>query len=154
MPSLETSTKMLSMVGAVVVFGWGVFQFNATQHQQNESRRIEATKPFLERQLALYTEVTQVASTIATTTDANKKNQALDRFWSLYWGELALVEDAFVEGAMVKLGEALRKNVDNDDIKQQALGLAHACRNSLARSWGVAAWQSPHWWTSETTPSR
>ncbi len=149
MPSLEASIKILSILGAVATFAWGVFQFTATQKQQSETRRIEATKPFLERQLALYTEATQLASTIATTTDAKKKEQSLDRFWSLYWGELALVEDAFVEGAMVNLGDSLRKKASDDEIKQRALALAHACRNSLARSWGVEAWQSPHWWKNE-----
>lgn len=154
MPSIETSVKVLSILGAVATFGWGVFQFTATQQQQSETRRIEATKPFLERQLALYTEVTQLASTIATTSDTKKKDKALDRFWSLYWGELALVEDAFVEGAMVKLGDALRNKASDDELKQLALDLAHACRNSLARSWGVEAWQSPHWWKPEPAASR
>jgi len=146
MPALETAIRILSLMGAVVAFGWGVYQFSVTQRQQVESRRIEATKPFLERQLALYTEATQVASTIATTTDSTKKRQALERFWSLYWGELALVEDAFVEGEMVKFGAALERSAGEDEIRQQALNLAHASRNSLARSWGVAAWESPHWW--------
>ena len=149
MPSLEASVKILSILGAVIAFAWGVVQFTVTQKQQAETRRIEATKPFLERQLALYTEATQVSSTIATTSDSKKKEQALDRFWSLYWGQLALVEDAFVEGAMVKLGEALQKKSSDEEVKQLALNLAHACRNSLARSWGVEAWQSPHWWKKE-----
>lgn len=149
MPSLESGVKILSLLGAVITFAWGVFQYIQTQNQQSQTRRIEATKPFLERQLALYTEATQLASTIATTADTKKKEQSLDRFWSIYWGELALVEDAFVEGAMVKFGEALRSKASDDEVKQLALGLAHACRNSLARSWGVDAWQSPHWWKNE-----
>jgi len=149
MPSLETSIKILSILGAVIVFCWGVFQFTVTQRQQSETRRIEATKPFLERQLALYTEATQLASAIATTTNAAMREQAVARFWSLYWGELALVEDAFVEGAMVKFGDALRRQASDEEVKQGALNLAHACRNSLARSWGVEAWQSPHWWKKD-----
>jgi hypothetical protein len=107
MPSFESAIKVLSILGAVATFAWGVFQYDQTQKQQAETRRIEATKPFLERQLALYTEATQIASTIATTNDKSKRESALERFWALYWGELALVEDAFVEGAMVKLGEAI-----------------------------------------------
>ena len=144
MPTLEITAKLLTMLIVVATFAWGVYQFNATQKQQSETRRIEATKPFLERQLTLYTEATKTASTIATTTDAKVKAEAVSKFWAMYWGELALVEDAFVEGAMVKFGQALRSNASDDEIKQKALDLAHVCRNSLARSWGVAAWQSPN----------
>ena len=144
MPSFESSLKILTLIGAVVTFAWGVFQYIETQRQQSETRRIEATKPFLERQLKLYTEATQIASTIATTGNAKTKAEAQDRFWSLYWGELALVEDAAVETAMVRFGEALRSGSPEGATRQRALELAHACRGSLARSWGVAAWQSPH----------
>ena len=144
MPSFEASVKVLSILGAVATFSWGVFQYTHNQKQQSETRRIEATRPFLERQLALYTEATQLASTIATTSNATKKERLLERFWSLYWGELALVEDAPVEGAMVRLGDALRAKASEQEVRRLALKLAHACRNSLAKSWGVEAWQSPH----------
>lgn len=149
MPTFENTVKILSILGAVVTFAWGVIQFTTNQRQQSETRRIEATKPFLERQLILYTKATQLASTISATSDPKKKDQSVEEFWSIYWGELALVEDAFVEGAIVNFGDALRKKSNDEEIKQLALKLAHACRNSLARSWGVEAWQSPHWWKKE-----
>lgn len=133
------------MLGAVVTFGWGVLQYTANEKAQAESRRVEATKPFLERQLRLYTEATQAAATIATSEDAAELAAARKRFWSLYWGELALVEDATVEAAMVRLGRALQeKEQDPANIRQLSLTLAHACRDSLARSWGVKEWQNPH----------
>ena len=142
--SFETVIKLLSILGAVVTFAWGVVQYDAGQKQQSETRRVEAVKPFLEQQLKLYTEATKVASAIATTTDDATRAKSLERFWSLYWGELALVEDASVEKAMVNLGEALRAKGNDGEVRQLALKLAHACRNSLAKSWGVDAWQSPH----------
>ena len=145
MPNIETTVKIVSTLVAVATFAWGVIQFTASQAQQAETRRIEATKPFLERQLAMYTEATRLASTIATTSDEKKKAEALDRYWSLYWGELALVEDARVEGAMVKFGEALNAKADPEKIRNLALALAHTCRDSLAASWGVPAWQSTRW---------
>ncbi len=143
MPTFENVVKALSILGAAATFAWGVFQFTISQKQQVETRRIEATKPFLERQLTLYTEATQLASTIATTSDAEKREKSVERFWSLYWGELALVEDELVEGAMIRFGEVLRMKDSGEEVRRRSLALAHACRNSLARSWGVEAWQRP-----------
>jgi len=72
--NIDQWVKALSLLGAVVAFAWGVIQFVASQQAQEETRRIEATKPFLERQLRLYTEATQAAATLAT----SKNRQELD----------------------------------------------------------------------------
>ena len=65
------------------------------------------------------------------------------RFWELYWGELALVEDRRVEGAMKAFGDALIAGASADALQRLSLSLAHACRESLAESWGVEQWQRP-----------
>ena len=140
----ESWIKALSVLGAVIVFAWGVFQFIVNQNSQTETRRIEATKPFLERQLKLYTEATQAAATLATSKKADELDAASKKFWSLYWGELALVEDKKVEAAMVQLGRALEAGSVGNQLQQYSLELAHACRDSLAESWGVKQWRNPH----------
>jgi hypothetical protein len=143
--NLEQWVKALSMLGAVVAFAWGVVQFVAGQQAQMETRRIEATKPFLERQLKLYTEATQAAATLATSKSPQDLDAALKKFWSLYWGELALVEDKRVEAAMVQFGRALGSGgTGTQQLQQASLALAHACRDSLAESWGVRQWRNPH----------
>lgn len=142
--NLEAWIRVLSMLGGVVAFGWGVFQFIAAQNAQAETRRIEATKPFLERQLKLYTEATQAVATLATSKDADELDAASRKFWSLYWGELALVEDQKVEAAMVQLGRTLEAGSVGQQLQQHSLALAHACRESLAESWGVKQWRNPH----------
>ncbi len=142
--NLETWIKVLSLLGAVIAFGWGIFQFIATQNAQADTRRIEASKPFLERQLKLYTEATQAAAALATSNKADEVAAASKKFWSLYWGELALVEDKRVEAAMVQLGSALEAGGAGQQLQQHSLALAHACRDSLADSWGVKQWQNPH----------
>jgi hypothetical protein len=63
----------------------------------------------LERQLTLYTEASQIAATIATVEDRQVLDKSVQRFWQLYWGELALVENKEVEGAMVAIGNRLKK---------------------------------------------
>lgn len=143
-PNLESWLKVLSAFGAVIVFGWGVVQYMANQQSQAETRRIEATKPFLERQLKLYTEATQAAATLATSRMPADIDAAKSKFWSLYWGELALVEDKRVESAMVELGRLLESGKTGEPLQQGSLALAHACRDSLAESWGVKLWRNPH----------
>ena len=138
------AVKTLSILGAVVTFAWGVYQHVESGKKQAETRRIEATKPFPDRQLKLYTEATQSAATLATTEDPSERSAAMKWFWSLYWGELALVEDRGVEAAMVMLGKGLEKGGPQQELKQLSLKLAHAARESLADSWGVKEWQNPH----------
>jgi hypothetical protein len=141
---LESWTIILTLVGGVIAFSWGVYQFISNQRSQAETRRIEATRPFLDRQLKLYTDATQAAATIATSSSQEEVVAARARFWSLYWGELALVEDKRVEAAMVQLGRALEGGATGKDIAPLSLRLAHACRDSLAESWGVKQWRNPH----------
>ena len=141
--TFEARMRILTLMGAVIAFAWGVYQFSASQNSQAETRRIEATKPFLDRQLVLYTAATQATSTIATSETAGDIAAAKLRFWSLYWGELALVEDKRVEAAMVNFGKALDGAGERGELRRLSLALARACRDSLAEAWGVRQWQNP-----------
>ena len=132
---IEPWIRLLTLVGAVVAFGWGVFQFISSQHAQAETRRVEATRPYLDRQLTLYTEATQAAATLATSQQEDELVAARKRFWSLYWGELALVEDKRVEAAMVLFGRKLEQGATGMELRPLSLQLARACRDSLAESW-------------------
>jgi len=152
--TFDNGLKVLTVLGAIASFLWGVYQWReksaqdleARKHEsarQVETRRIEATKPFLERQLALYAEATRVAAQVATQGQSDAGKKALARFWELYWGELALVENRSVEAAMKRMGDALRVNAPASELEQASLAVARACRESLDRSWGIRAWSSP-----------
>jgi hypothetical protein len=142
--SIDTWIKLITSLVATSTFAWGIYQFFLTQRGQAETRRIEATKPFLDRQLKLYTDATKAAATIATSNSKDEVIAAHKRFWALYWGELALVEDERVEKAMVKLGNALERGESGENVQGLSLNLAHACRDSLAESWGVQQWRKPN----------
>ena len=141
-----------AVLGATISFCWGVWTWRAGRQDKiraderdaerlAEARRIESTRPFLEKQLALYAEAALTCARIATSPGDDK---ALARFWELYWGELAMVENADVERAMVSFKNALVITPEDEDaLKECALNVAKACRISLARSWGVEAWVSP-----------
>lgn len=136
--------NIISKVGPAIVFCWGVIQYLINQKSQAETRRIEATRPFLDRQLMLYTEATKAAAILATSVKSDEIEVAKDRFWALYWGELALVEDIRVESAMVKFGDEFKNLGHGEHLRYLALKLAHGCRDSLAESWGVRFWRNPH----------
>ncbi|MDM0037498.1 hypothetical protein QTH89_13820 [Variovorax sp. J22G21] len=142
--SLESTLKILTTIGAVIAFGWGAYQFLLTQRGQAETRRVEATRPFLDRQLKLYTDATQAASTMATSKSPQEVAAARSKFFLLFWGELVMVEDRHVESAMVEFRDALNAGKAGAELEQLSLRLARACRNSLAESWGVKQWQDPH----------
>jgi hypothetical protein len=159
---------ILKVAGVVVTLGgflWGIWTYVDTSKQQlareqkesareiearriedarqAQTRRIEATKPYLERQLTLYTQASQVTSTLAISDDEQEKAKMRKRFWQLYWGELALVEDKAVERAMVAYGQCLTTGCDSNELRRKSLALAHACRDSLAVSWDVEQWKTP-----------
>lgn len=142
---LESSIKILGAMIALGGFLWGMFTYFDARKREAETRRIEAMKPFLERQLQLYTEATQIAATLATVMADSIEDKTMRRFWELYWGELALVENAEVEKAMVRFGQGLQNGYNKAELQQLSLKLAHACRESLAISWGVNLWATPRY---------
>jgi hypothetical protein len=148
----ESGLKLLSPFLAVAAFFWGIYTYRDTAQQQlaraeaeaqrtAETRRIEATRPYLDKQLTLYTEATKVTATIATSPDSDEIDKATQRFKELYWGELALVERSAVARAMVAFREALVAQKGQEALAPLALNLAHACRDELAASWGTDAWK-------------
>ncbi len=149
--TVEIGLKTLSPLLAVAAFLWGIYTYQDTAQQQlaaqkedaertAQTRRIEATRPYLNKQLELYTEVTKVTATIATSADGAKVEKATQRFKELYWGELALVERSDVARAMISFREALAAKRQTE-LAPLALALAHACRDELAESWGTDAWK-------------
>jgi hypothetical protein len=141
---MERIVKSIAALVAVGGFAWGIWSYFDQQEQAKETRRIEATMPFLQLQLSLYTEATRLTAFIATVGEDTDTASERERFWQLYWGELALVEDIKVEAAMKRYGQCLGDDCPKNELQRLAIGLAHACRDSLSESWGVSAWQS-HW---------
>lgn len=138
---LESALKILAGFVTLVGLFWGMFTYLDSRERELDTRRVEATRTFLERQLELYTHATRAAATLATTEDDAARAQASKRFWELYWGELALVENQEVERAMVEMGRGLEEGASAAQLRQLSLNLAHACRKSLAESWGVELWE-------------
>ena len=134
---------LLGVFGAVGSFVFGIIVWQEETIRIAETRRIEATKPFLERQLKLYMEASQVVAVLATSHDPDGICRARKRFLELYWGEMVLVENEDVAKAMVNVKRAMERDAGQGELQSLPLNLAHACRHSLARSWGVDVWAWP-----------
>jgi hypothetical protein len=158
----STIQVLFAIVGASISFCWGIWTWRTArkdklsaderdQERYAQTRKVEATRPFLEKQLALYAEAARVCAQLAS---PNPDPKAASRFWELYWGELALVENRDVEAAMVSFGNTLHfAPEDRSELQQRALKLAMACRLSLAQSWGVEAWVTPDLASVRPNPS-
>jgi hypothetical protein len=88
--------------GAIVFGGaWALWSYE---------KQLEA--PYDEKQLSLYLETAKVAADLATPLPGQERQKAEQRFWELYWGELAFVETRSkdqadsIEKRMVKFCEA------------------------------------------------
>ena len=86
--------------------------------------------------MKFYVEAAETVAKIPRAKDIMAREALIERFWQLYWGALAVVEDDEVAGAMVAYGKHLKANsLDLSTLEQLSLGVAHACRNSLKRLW-------------------
>lgn len=154
MTTIESAAKWVTALVAIGGFFWGVA--SALQ-----ARAIEARHPFLDLQLKLYQEAIETTAILATSADAAELQKAETRFWQLYYGELAMVENGGirnknggVEGAMVRFGRELSMHSKDRSLLQQlSLELAHVCRDSLAESWNVRDWRSPDYGATPLSPS-
>ena len=167
MPSnFDEVLRVATVVGALGTFGFAVYQWRigidqsekgrlATQTTLDKNRidatalqRHEATKPFLEWQLKLCTEATQVTARIAIDGPGQEPTKDIQRFWQLYWGELGLVENGIIARAMIGYGEKLSEMktpaaAEHSPLRNLALDVAHACRDTLIKTWDIGNWYDP-----------
>jgi hypothetical protein len=162
LPLLQTTLPVLIAVAGFVI---GFFKYRRDELQKEENRRAdlkaerdrqidnekqrriehewEQKRPFWERQLNLYFAAAEAVATIAATKDPQKRAAAENKFWTLYWGPLAIVEDAgtenLVEKAMVAFGTQLLSGAEdnNKEMKRLSLQLAHHLSESISCSWNV-----------------
>lgn len=154
-----TIFRYVAILGGIATFAWSSYTYFDTAHRERDkltderakqaderarataAQRIAGMQPFLERQLRLFEETTQTTAFLATTLDSPDRAKRIEKFWQLYWGELALVEHGKVESAMVAFGNALTAGADKTQLQRLALDVTYACRNELAESWAEPSWR-------------
>lgn len=127
---IEFTVKVFGVLAVIIGGAVGLWKyFDAAEK--------DFRKPYWERQIALYFEATAATGTIASVSEGAERDAAEARFWQLYYGPLALVEDLQVEAAMVQFRNCLLADCTQRDLQRASLALAHACRESLGDSWSL-----------------
>jgi hypothetical protein len=154
-----------ALVPALVAIGgglWVAFTYVENQKQareqeatqakkDNDTRLIEAQKPFASIQLELFMEAGKVVGQLATFDKANDKwtenaewNGYYTRFYQLFYTELSIVEDQEIKEAMQNFSAQLQTvlkdphKMDEDaKLKQLAYQLARHIRASIEKTWVV-----------------
>jgi hypothetical protein len=137
--ALERWLKIGGVTIAIAGLLVGAYQFARTQS-------VSASRPYLERKLKWCEEAVEVAAGIAIygrdstlpPEGGAPPNRRVDRFWTLYWGAMGMVENTEITNAMVAFGIALEKD-KTGSVSSLSLAIAHACRSEMARDW------SPIW---------
>lgn len=136
-----------ALIGAATI-GAGIWQFNEDSWRRAENAQFEARKPFLVKQMELCFQASEVASTLASSTNLQNWRRAKETFWMLYWGPLSVVEKPLsgkrgpVEEQMVVFGKLLKPLNDSPTLpfkglEQESLKLAHKCRELIFDSWEI-----------------
>jgi hypothetical protein len=134
----DAASKIAATVGAVAGGLWAVFVYRQARKTEAKTAALAAKQPFLSKRLELYSEATGYAAVIAVSNDRGQVAAAKEKFWNLYWGPMAVIEDKTVERAMIAFGEAVDSSYPPEKLKAYAVELAHSCRDSLAESWHVS----------------
>ncbi|MCH8810027.1 MAG: hypothetical protein IH993_09385 [Proteobacteria bacterium] len=149
MPSRETWDTVIkagSAITAISTVAISAFVFLTQRVQSIQDFERETKRPFIEQQFKLYGEAVAVASRLARAAEQGQRpppEEDLQRFWELYWGPLAMVEDFRVELAMVVFGRSLEDYAGGIStecsrmLNKASLALAHRARQSLEEQWGV-----------------
>lgn len=130
---LEVVFKIISYIGAGVVFFVSVFQF---QEQGKRDRQLEISKTFWVSQNQLYIDICNNAGSLAATVSDSKQFEAeKTKFLSQYYGQIALVSDTAVEKCLVEIRDYLfdvNLNDPNNQMpfKNKIFELSKVCKRS------------------------
>lgn len=141
---------VMTILIAVAGFWFTIHQYNTQQaatakqqavmaEQQASDREQALLKPVWEKRLELYFTASETAATIALSKDKTERDKAEAKFLQLYAGPLVIVEDADVEGAMIKFHSCLtgQDACDQLELQRRSLTLASKARDSIGKSFNV-----------------
>lgn len=147
---LQSWLPILTVAAAAL---WTVYTYNDQQkaaallgNEQSKReaslRLFEAQKPFLDKQLALYFETSEIVGRLVTIPITDPRWASDERrFWALYWSELTMVEQGEVAQAMVAFGRSLTayqatvNDTTKTALRNASLDLAHTIGRSIKSRW-------------------
>lgn len=129
----NTWIALAGAIGVVLSILVGFSQVTAQSEAQVTALNQQWKQQFYRERLELYRRATETAARIATLKTTNASTEQLDgsmrEFYTLFWGPMAMTEEAAVESAMVKFKAGLDRNLDGRTLQTLALYLAHVARN-------------------------
>lgn len=131
----DTIIKAIGIFVTAATILIGISQVNG---QQRESLELEIKRAFIQKQNDIYTNLSSNAGAMAASTDDEIAFKASkQRFLSIYYGELMLVEDTTVERFGRELTDFLYTfNRSNNNmvntLKTKVMNLGAACKQSSA----------------------
>ena len=142
--TVKAIAPLVTIAGLLI----GVWQFSRGQAVQLEREykllaekdRLEFKQRTWEKQLEVYTKVTNVVGRIAgeNLSDSELK-KSIGEFDSLYWGDMLYVEDKAVADAMkdfhLETQDYLKGTGDHNRLKIRALMLVEVFRQSSKNQW-------------------
>jgi len=111
---------------------------NAQLRQREQDRR-EERKDFLQQRQTVYLRLgLSLARIMNYDPDDPEWNQAKERFFELYWGEIPLVADEAVMRVVEPFSEDLhgaKTKEDKEALANQVSAITESCRKSLGDAW-------------------
>lgn len=144
----DLGVKIIAPILTVIGLLVGIWQFTKGQAAQlereykllAENDRLEFKHRMWEKQLDVYTKISNVVGRIAAGNQQKGELQKdIDQFYNLYWGDMIYVEDSAVEKAMiefhVEIQDYLKGIGTKDRLKIRAKQLIDVCRESSRNQW-------------------
>jgi uncharacterized membrane protein len=152
-PKIELISSALFLIGIIVT----IVHFNKNQSnqlnilekqiqsQREENQEINLSNfqnSFWKRQLELYIQSSSSAAELTQSElNSEKHRESRQRFYTLFWGPMSIVEDISVKKVMENYSSQLIKyeiSKSKDDLEllqQKSFELARTCRESSIKRW-------------------
>jgi hypothetical protein len=147
----DVGLKLAGLLGLILTAAIGLLEWIGNAKQST-------AQLYFDKQLQYYLDVTNTVAAIATSQDTQKRDDLTQKFETLFYGPMAILEDraspdftkyqpgekytqtANVERYMIAVHDCLLRNCGNRELQEVSLALADACRFALSTSWasGVA----------------
>ena len=139
-------SKAVAPLLTVLGISVGAWQFSS---QMSHESTMEFSRSLYNKKLQAYEEVGKAVGDLLvvphdeqlwiTAADTLAFDSCLEKFRTCYWGVLPLVEDKYVEVAMIQFKDMARfyRRGENDyhDLAREGMALMNACNLSLERHW-------------------
>jgi len=139
--TVDAFAKLLTAVAIIIGGGWTLIQYNLNRADQLRAQQLEASKPFLEKRLDFYIELTTATATIATSKNQAEVAQAKEKFWILYTGPLLVLEEPGLQTLVRAYADCLEdtSKCRGVSLTQLSQNLAIFAGNSVGNQWRTAA---------------